>query len=117
MVDSQIMIVDPDPASLERLRRAAGTAAVEVFTDFRAARARLLAAPPELLVTNLRLDAFNGLHLALLASPGTRCVVYTREAEPAFVPEVQSVGAFYEPFDRLPATLPSHLAAVRSRVA
>jgi DNA-binding NtrC family response regulator len=113
----QIVVVDPDPAVLERLAAVVGAAAsTEGFTEFRAARARILAAPLDLLLTNLRLGAFNGLHLVFLATPATRCVVYTPGAEPAFVPDVQFCGAFYEPLEVLPQTLPSHLAAVHASV-
>jgi len=42
-----------------------GGTEIETVADFPMARARLFATPLDLVVTNLRLGAFNGLHLAL----------------------------------------------------
>jgi DNA-binding NtrC family response regulator len=91
-----VLVVDPDP----RLRRAAlealrSVAVVEVYSDFRAARARLLAKRPDLLVTNIRLDTHNGLHLVHLAPEHTLCVVYGTNEDLPLAREAQAAGAFF----------------------
>ena len=63
------LVVAPTPAVAERLvtclqERGFRTSLV---TDFRAARQELDVHPPALLVTEIRLGAFNGLHLTLRA--------------------------------------------------
>ena len=44
---------------------------MDVCRDFSTARERLLNQPPDLLVTNVRLHEYNGLHLVHLATPHT----------------------------------------------
>ena len=75
----EILLVDPDPEGLRAVQAALRLVAdVEVCSDFREARARLLDQPPDLLITNLRLRAYNGLHLVhLAAGTQTRCIVYS----------------------------------------
>ena len=72
-----ILIVDPDPQALLAAQVAVkSVASVEACSDFRLARARLTSRPPDLLVTNLRLERFNGLHLVhVAAGTATRCIV------------------------------------------
>ena len=108
-----ILIVDPDPQALLAARVAVQAfAEVEGCADFRAARARLVAKPPDLLVTNIRLERFNGLHLVYVAAGSpTRCLVYAREHDPVLAREVLSAGAFYERADRLPRVLASYARA------
>jgi hypothetical protein len=108
-----IVIVDPDPQLLLAAKDAVQAFAdVEACTDFRAARARLVAKPPDLLVTNIRLERFNGLHLVYVAAGGpTRCLVYATEHDPVLAREVLAAGAFYERADRLPRVLASYARA------
>jgi CheY-like chemotaxis protein len=113
-----ILIVDPDVDSLRAAQTALRFLAdVEVFSKFAAARARLLSSePPDLLVTNLRLQAYNGLHLVHMATAQTRCVVYSTYDDLVLAREVQAAGAFYERSNRVSralaayahATLPPH---------
>jgi hypothetical protein len=89
-------------------------AEVETVADFPTARTRLFAAPPDLVVTNLRLGAFNGLHLAyLLASVDwpSRAVVYSEYLDVSLVREARRAGAFWERQRRLPYALPAYLDA------
>jgi len=91
-----VLIVDPDP----RLRRAAQealpfVAVVAVCSNFRDARARLVADRPDLLVTNIRLDAHNGLHLVHLATAQTLCLVYGTDEDLPLAREAQAAGAFF----------------------
>jgi hypothetical protein len=113
----EILIVDPDAASLRAASNALRFQAdVEVFSRFEAARARLLSRPPDLLVTNLRLQAHNGLHLVYMAAKGTRCVVYANHDDLVLAREVQAAGAFYERSERLSSALAAYAhAALPSR--
>lgn len=110
-----LLIVEPDLAFRSFLEAMVdGRAAVATAADFPAARARLFAAPLDLVVTNLRLGAFNGLHLAyLVASTGgpARVVVYSDRLDPSLAHEAQRVGAFCELQRRLPYALPAYLDA------
>ena len=91
-----VLVVDPDP----RLRRAAQealrpVAVVKGCSNFRDARARLLASRPDLLVTNIRLDTHNGLHLVHLATAQTLCLVYGTDEDLPLAREAQAAGAFF----------------------
>ena len=109
----EILLVDPDPDGLGAVQAALRLVAnVETCSEFRAARARLLARPPDLLVTNLRLEAYNGLHLLHLArTTTTRCIAYAENHDPALAREVQEAGGFYEPWNRLPTALAGYVRA------
>jgi DNA-binding NtrC family response regulator len=111
----QVLFVDPDPSVCQLARRALQFVAdVQFCTDFAAARARCLASPPDLLVTNVRLGAHNGLHLLhLLKRLGatTRCVVYGTEADLPLAREVQEMGAFIIWTPRLPIALQTFVTA------
>jgi len=109
-----ILIVDPDPQALYAAKDAVQAfAEVEACADFRAARARLVARPPDLLVTNIRLERFNGLHLVYVAAGSpTRCLVYVTEHDPVLAREVLAAGAFYERADRLARVLASYARAL-----
>ena len=74
-----------------------------------------MTAPLALVVANLRLGAFNGLHLVYLATTLGACVrsiVYTDPHDVAAAREVQRAGAFYETRERLPAVLEGYLGAL-----
>ena len=107
-----VLLVDPDPAVLRNLEAALhGMATARACTDFKTARAVLTETVPDLLVTNLRLEAFNGLHLVYLArslSPNTQCVVYDAELDIGLARMAQAVGAFYERPERLRSALLSY---------
>src|SRR5204863_9099611 len=80
--------------------------------DFESARRRLGAMRFDFVISNLRLGAFNGLHLtyAATATAPVRCIVYTDAREPALAQDVLRAGAFYEGTDRLPVTLTAYLS-------
>ena len=106
-----VLIVDPDPWTLLAAQRAVESVAdVETCSEFRAARARMAAKPPDLLVTNVRLERFNGLHLVYLtAGTPTRCIVYATHHDVVLAREALAAGAFYERADRLPRVLASYM--------
>jgi hypothetical protein len=106
-----VLIVDPDPWTLLAAERAVQSIAeVETCSEFRVARARIATRPPDLLVTNLRLEKFNGLHLVYLAAgTPTRCIVYATHYDVVLAQEALAAGAFYEQADRLPRVLASYV--------
>jgi ActR/RegA family two-component response regulator len=109
----EILLVDPEIGGVgvvETALRLVGD--IEVCTNFQSARARLLQRPPDLLITNLRLEAYNGLHLVLLAArTRTRCIVFSTHDDIGLAREVQAAGAFFELSDRLPQVLESYVNA------
>jgi CheY-like chemotaxis protein len=109
----QVLFVDPDPVVRWRVQEMLDPiAAVEASSDFDDARTRLLANPPDVLVTNLRLEAHNGLHLVhLLRSAGahTRCLVFGTEADLPLAREVEAIDASFVQAYRLPDLLPAFI--------
>ena len=61
-------------------------------------------------MTNVRLGAYNGLHLVLASRnrSASRAIVYSDEREPGLAREAQQAGAFYEVGTRLPVTLATY---------
>jgi CheY-like chemotaxis protein len=109
----EILLVDTDAGSLRVAQKALRLVAdVDACADFQAARDRLFERPPDLLVTNLRLQAYNGLHLVHLAAGSpTRCIAYTDYHDLVLAREVQAAGAFYELANRLPLALAAYVHA------
>jgi hypothetical protein len=107
----RVLLVEPDQDIQTSITNAlSGGATLTIVGDFRSARATLQTAPPDLIFTNLRLQAYNGIHLAVLANgTHTRCVVYAEGDDVVLAREVQAVGAFYERLDRLGFVLASYL--------
>ena len=99
-----LLVVEPDAILGQRVRaRCERIARATLCRDFLSARSQLLASAPDLLVTNLRLEEYNGLHLVLLASTEgvTRSVVHSDRPDPFLVREAQTIGAFFERTERL----------------
>src|SRR4051794_26676558 len=99
MTQPVVLLVEPNPRVadiiLESIRP---MAQVYHHLDFESARRRLGAMRVDFVISNLRLGAFNGLHLTYAASSTTpaRCIVYTEAREPALAQDVKRAGAFYE---------------------
>ena len=99
------LVVDDDPSLLALITEwltAAGYA-VESAGDFATAKQRL-SGRQDLLVVDVRLKAFNGLQLAILARAGDaamRIVVMTGWDDPVLRTEATSIGAVFlpKPFD------------------
>jgi DNA-binding NtrC family response regulator len=113
-----VLVAEANASLLDSLKRSlavlVSVANVDTCADFASARRDLLAKPYDLLVTNLRLEAYNGLHLVYLAQsrgPLPRAIVYTDRVELPLAREVQKSGAFYEVTTRLPSALPQYLGA------
>ena len=117
MVRRRVLAVDSHKKWLDALReRWNHLAEIAVCTEFSIARARLFEVPPpELLVTNLRLGPFNGLHLVFLAQSAslpTICLTYGTQTNPtdvALAREAQLAGAFYEASFKLLHALPAYI--------
>jgi DNA-binding NtrC family response regulator len=118
-----MLIVDPNLPVATALARIVepqarpGNACDEVAlcADFSTARARLRAAPPEWLITALRLREYNGLNLVYLAASAglpTRSIVYTEASDRGMARDIRAAGAFYEVRPRLSIALPTYLSAV-----
>jgi hypothetical protein len=109
----RILLVEVHDVARSRLEAAAASLAhVESHRCFETARARLFRAPFDLLVTNVRLGAYNGLHLVYLSSSvqgAPRCIVYSDVRDSGLAREVQRAGAFYEVGSQLPVTLSAYV--------
>jgi DNA-binding NtrC family response regulator len=110
----RVLVVDPDLRVATTVQQAfGGLASVEGCADFFGARRVLLSSSINLLVTNLRLEAYNGLHLVYLSSHANGhvvAVVYTERRELEFAREVQKANAFYEIRDRLPFVVTGYIS-------
>ena len=111
----RVLLVDTDAGALSAFRETIiGLADVEACREFAAARESLRRDPPELLITNVRLREYNGLHLAFIASAmgrRTRCVVFLDTIDPVVARDAREAGAFFETRQRLKYALRSYLLA------
>lgn len=111
----RVLLVEPNTQIAVSLLAAGGAlGTVEHCQTFEAARATLAAKPFDFVVTNLRLNDFNGLHLVHLVSGDPqppRSIVYTDVRDAALAREVQRSGAFYETAESLPVTLAAYVQA------
>jgi DNA-binding response OmpR family regulator len=109
----RVLLVESDPERLSMLAHASRwIASVDGCSDFSVARRRLLAEAPDLLITNIRLGAYNGLHLVHLAAAtglATRTIVYTDAPDPVLLREAQEAGAFVESPRKFAQALASYL--------
>jgi hypothetical protein len=98
---NRVLIVEPEATLRQQLRTAAETiSAVDAEAGVPTARQRLLTIPYSWLVTNIRLHAYNGLHLAYLAKMSQapiRILVYGDRGDLLLAREAQQLGGFYEP--------------------
>src|SRR5262245_58613491 len=111
----RVLVVDLRRYYVQRLILGwAELASVEGCSDFKEARQLLLGDPPDLLVSNLRLGVYNGLHLvyvSALSRTGVRSIVYSDTADQWALRAIQAAGAFFERGVTLPVALPSYLGA------
>jgi len=110
-----VLLVDPTRSMLLRLGDAIQSEVRVIMSDtFDGARRSLLSHAPHLLVTNLRLQAHNGLHLVYLAAAAgfpTRAVVYADPHDAGLFRDAQAAGAFYERPDTLLPALDAYIRA------
>jgi DNA-binding response OmpR family regulator len=101
MTESPVaIVVDADVAELRLTTQALEDAGFIVMTanSFPKAKALLESVTPEIVIADIRLDAFNGLHLAALCAasrPGTPFVVTHRVYDAVFDADAQRLGAAY----------------------
>ena len=112
---TRILLVELDDAIRAALLAVVGSwAVVEPHDGFESARARLSSSTFDLLVTNLRLGEYNGLHLVILvrdAAVKTSAIVYADERDLRLASDVQRAGAFFELAHRLPISLPGYVGS------
>jgi DNA-binding NtrC family response regulator len=106
------LLVEPDIGRRMLLSSALGGGThICAPADFVMARLCLSTTRYDLLVANIRLGAYNGLHLVyLIRGSHTRSVVYAEHDDLFFARTAQTAGAFYERFRRTPAALRGYLA-------
>jgi hypothetical protein len=110
----RLLLVEPQATPRALLQRAATPVArVVSHADFPTAREYLEDGLPfDFLVTNVRLGAFNGLHLVYVAAAKglpARSIVYTDQPEVGLASEAHRAGAFYETGECLRVTLTGYL--------
>jgi DNA-binding NtrC family response regulator len=113
---TRVLLVEPDAHLRQQLlAEAALLGRVDDEADFEAARTHLLSNRYDWVVTNLRLNAHNGLHLVHLAAAArlrTRILVYTDHTDVTLAREVKEAGAFYESQDEVQRALPAYLCGM-----
>ena len=107
MKSKSVLVVDDDEQMLGLVEHWLEDAGYEVVacSRFEAARDYLLAHPPDALVTDVRLGAYNGLQLALRASrsaPGTAVLVMSAYDDIVSRRDAAAFGGRFmlKPFDR-----------------
>jgi hypothetical protein len=109
----RVLLVEPDAVRRAHLRHAGRAVAdIDGDADFLVARTHLISKPYNWLLTNIRLGAYNGLHLVQLAGTARRPVrslVYDDKRDVWLAREAQRVGAFYESAERVGRALPAYL--------
>jgi DNA-binding NarL/FixJ family response regulator len=113
---NRVLLVEPETVFRLQMRNAVDTMAViDAETGVPTARQRLLGAQYHWLVTNIRLQAYNGLHLAYLARMSTRPIrilVYGEDDDLLLAREAQELGAFYESRKSVASSLAGYLTSL-----
>jgi DNA-binding NtrC family response regulator len=122
MATETVVLVDDNEALLEGMKEILRQHALEVigFREFESARDYLQTHSPSALVTDIRLGAFNGLHLVVLAkqwTPEISAFVYSSYSDTATRTEAARCGAVYVAKDDIFATLLPRLLDATSVVA
>jgi CheY-like chemotaxis protein len=111
----RVLIVGLDLALRRGLAETiAARAHVHSCGSFKSALAHMEATAFDLLVTDVRLAEYNGLHLVYRASLSVsppRAIVYDKDGDLGLAAEVRRACAFFEVANRLLVTLPSYIAA------
>lgn len=100
LIERRAILVDDDPVLL-RLMKTWLTGigfTVETFTQFEPAKARLQASAPHVLIADVRLGAFNGLQLAVLAKlthPESVAIVLTGFDDPVIRKAARDAGSVF----------------------
>lgn len=109
----RLLLVETDAGFCRLLEQvAAPISDVHAVGDFQSARNALVEGAYDLILTNIRLGAHNGLHLMYLARAAglpARALVYSDPIDPVLAREAQRAGALYEAMIRLPYSLPAYV--------
>jgi len=97
---ASLLIVDDDLAVLETLSRYLADHDFRVVSSsvFEEAKQHIATVRPDIVITDVRLGAFNGLQLAMLARdvrPDARVVVFSGFDDPVLKEEARRIGASY----------------------
>ena len=93
----KILIVDDDRATREGLALLLAEDGYETLmaSDVAAAMHVLTQTPPDLLITEVRLETYNGLHIVAMAPRPLRAIVVTGYADAAIEADARRLGAEY----------------------
>ncbi len=117
----KILIVDDNAATRSELVKLLADAGFETMTASSVPEAMraLATTPPHLLITEVRLDSYNGLHLIAMAPKPIPAIVITGYADRAVEADARRLGAEYLPKPVSPgelySTVQRMLAAASSR--
>jgi DNA-binding NtrC family response regulator len=100
LTGKNVLLVDDDPAVLHLVRQWLSSAGYTVIAcdRFETAKQHLAAQAPDILVTDVRLGAYNGLQLVILAKqqgPQVAAVVMSAFDDPTLRKEAAQSGAGY----------------------
>jgi hypothetical protein len=113
---NRVLLVEPETVLRLQMRHAIDTVAtVDAEPGVPTARQRLFGVPYDWLVTNIRLQAYNGLHLAYLARMSTRPIrilVYGEDDDLLLAREAQQLGAFFESRKSVVSSLRGYLTGL-----
>jgi len=98
----RVLVVDADPKALSATESILSSAGylVTATTSFVTAKQRLLLAPPDLLMADVRLGPYNGLHLvhrARVCHPEMMAIITDRKPDPILREEATNARATYMP--------------------
>lgn len=96
----RVLVVDADPETLAATCQVLSSAGYLVSSTsvFEEAKQRLLISPPDLLIADVRLGAYNGVHLVVRAradQPDMPAIVSHATADPVLEVEARRAGACY----------------------
>lgn len=100
LMSVQILLVDPDPQRATDLSASLQHAGFMVTrsSEFQDAMQLVRSTPPDLVITNVRLGAYNGLHLIMRARaehPQIAAIAMTASHDPVLEADAASFGAEY----------------------
>ena len=113
----KILIVDDDRATRDQLAQLLTREGYETLTasDVPTTMRILAASAPDLLITDIRLDTYNGLHIIVMAPTPIPAIVLTSFADPVIEADARRLGAEYLVKPVSPATLLAAVAGMLDR--
>ena len=101
----RILVVEPNRESRTSLHvRGSRYGLVESFANFESARERVMAGGFDYLITNIQLEAFNGLHLVYLSRSlgvAATALAYTDVPNDSLAADAHAAGAAYCAFEHV----------------